>query len=160
MAFNRTITLEEIASLRSLFKKDTRIFIKKIASYISSVKKKEDMEVFYSLAENLGEEIKDISPFISSELNRIFCMMVKFHFYKEVANFISIISSCINIKTVEVISKMISEPGLEKYITSLDVYKIKRLIFDVYQKREKFKNIVLEFNFEVADPFLSWVDII
>jgi len=154
------LSLEKIEELKNIFKKDSRLFIQNINKNLSFIKAKEDIEDFCLFVENLKEEIEDVSPFLSEQINRIFCLMIKKHFYKEVANYISLIEKCVNFETITLLKAMITNKNIEKFITTLDIYRIKKLIFEVSKKKKNTENIFLKIKLEPEQPILEWLDII
>ena len=153
-------SLEEVTNLKSVFKKDMKQFTKLVSSFLEKVKTKNDIENFCLLAESLSDELHELAPFIAEFLNPVFQFMIKSHYYREVAKYISLISNCANYKTIEMLKEMIDKKDISKFIASVDMYKIKKLIFDVSQKKKTNENISLKLELEINEPELSWIDII
>ncbi len=157
---NELFSLEDIANLRNIYKKDTITFIKTINKKLSLIKTGRDFKSFCILADSLLGELSDISPFISDVVNKIFCLMIKNHLYREVVKYISIIEKCVNYETLNLLKEMISNKKVEKFITTIDVYNVKKLIFNVFQKKKENDNVLIKAHLELEMPELEWIDII
>ncbi len=157
---NKIFNIEEILNLKSLFKKDSKMFIQKIKDYLFYLRREKDINNFSILLENLKEEITDIAPFISENLNFMFSLMIKKHYYKEVVKYIEIIEKSVNFETMELLKNMIKIPHIMRYIQSVDVYRIKKIIFEASNRKRGNDNILLKSSLEIESPEIEWINII
>ncbi|MCX7821501.1 MAG: hypothetical protein N2258_07505 [Brevinematales bacterium] len=157
---NKNLNLEEIINLKNLFKKDSKAFIKEIKEYLFYLRKDKDIKHFSNLIENLNEEITDIAPFISENLNYMFSLMIKKHYYREIVKYMGIIEKSVNFETMELLKNMIKVPNIMKYIQNIDIYRIKKLIFETSTKKKNRDNIFMKSSLEIESPELEWINII
>lgn len=157
---NKILSFEEIINLKNLFKKDSKAFIKDIKEYLSYLRKEKDIKKFSILIENLNEEITDVAPFLAENLNYMFSLMIKKHYYREVVKYMGIIEKSVSFETMELLKNMIAIPNITKYIENVDIYRIKKLIFETSKRKKSTDNIFLKSSLEIESPETDWVYII
>ncbi len=157
---NKILNFEEIINLKNLFKKDSKAFIRDIKEYLSYLRKEKDIKNFSILIENLNEEITDVAPFLAENLNYMFSLMIKKHHYREVVKYMGIIEKSVSFETMELLKSMIAIPNITRYIENVDIYRIKRLIFETSKRKKNTDNIFLKSSLEIESPETDWVYII
>ncbi len=154
------LNVEDFFNLKSLYKKDSKDFIEKVKEYLKIINKERDIKNFSFFVENLFEEILDISPFISEYLNNMFILIIKKNYYSELVKLIPIMEKCVNHDTLQVIEEMLKKPNIVKFIQNVDIYKLKRIIFETSKVKKNKDNIFIKSTLEIELPELEWRNII
>jgi hypothetical protein len=148
---------EDFQELKRHYHLDNKNFVNLINNYLSIIKKKEDIEGFSFLFENLKNEIVDVSPFLASNINKIFIIMIKNKYYKQIAQYSFLLESCANIKVLELLNEFVKNKGIGKFLTSVEVYRIKKLVFELSNKFKK-NDVAYKIQLELEKEDLKWLD--
>lgn len=143
--------------LKKLFHIDNKGFVTFVNKYLSRLKKKEDIDKFCFFFNGLKNEILDVSPFLSININKIFVIMIKNNFYKQVAEYSFLLENCANIKTLQLLDEFIKNKIVSKYLTTVEIYRIKKLVFELSNKFKK-NDIAYKIQLELENEDLHWLD--
>jgi hypothetical protein len=150
--------LDDFQVPKHYFKTDNKGFVNYSNRYLSNfIKKKEDIDKFLFLFNHLKNELIDISPFLSSNINRIFGLMIKNNYFKQVAEYSYLLESCANIKTLELLDEFILSKNMIKFLSNVEIYKIKKLVFDLSNKFKR-SDIAIKIQVELEKEDLNWID--
>jgi hypothetical protein len=151
------LTADDVIELRHYFTMENKDFIKLIDNIIAGYKKKEDIENFLCLLEYLHYEINEISPFISGNINKLFIMMIKNNYYKQIALYCDIFESSGNIKVLELLNNFVNSQKMGKFLSNMEIYKIKKLVLELSTKYKK-DDIVYQIAVELEKSDSEWLD--
>ena len=150
-------TMDDFLELKRFYNQDNKNFVKFIDRCLSSVRKKEDLEGFLYFFENIKTEIIDVSPFLAANINKIVVLLIKNNYYKQIAEYSFLLENCANIKILQMLNDFIKGKSASKFLTTMEQYKIKKLVFDL---TNKFKNndVVYKIDVELENEDLNWMD--
>ncbi|GEM_PF-2803208 len=151
------LTADDVIELRHYFAMENKGFIKLMDNIIAGYKKKEDIENFLCLLEYLHNEINEISPFISGNINKLFIMLIKNNYYKQIAQYSDIFESSGNIKVLELLNNFVSSQKMGKFLSNMEIYKIKKLVLELSTKYKK-DDIVYQIAVELEKSDSEWLD--
>lgn len=141
------LKIEDFQELKRFYSCENKNFVKVMDKVFGEYKKKEDIEKFLFLLLYLKDEIKDISPFLSGNINRLFVLMIKNNYFKQIAQYSDILESCANIKVLELLNDFTKSRNMGKFLTNVEIYKLKKLVFDL---SNKYKKDEIAYQIEVA----------
>lgn len=148
---------EDFQELKKFYHQDNKNFVHFLNKNLLKIKNKEDIEKFSYIFDNLKNEIVDVSPFLSANINRIFGIMIKNNFYKQIAEYSFLLGNCANIKTLELLNEFIKSKNINKYLSTVEIYKIKKLVFDLSNKYKR-NDIVYKIDLELEKEDIKWLD--
>jgi hypothetical protein len=151
------MTLEEIQEVKSVYQQDNKFFIRWMEELLSKIKKKEDIEKFIFYISQLKSEFLEIAPFLSRQLNRIFVLMLKNNSYRAVAESVSLLESCANVRILEILDEFTKNKSALKFLSSVEIYKLKKITYQLAQKFEK-TDIAYQIQLELENEDLKWID--
>lgn len=152
--------IDEFQAYKHFFKADNKGFVNYMNHYMSgNIKKKEDIDKFLYLFENLKNEIMDVSPFLSVNINRIFGLMIRNNYFKQVAEYSYLLESCANIKSLDLLNECIVSKNMVKFLTNVEIYRIKKLVFELSNKYKR-NDIAYKIQVDLEKEDLNWVDMI
>lgn len=102
-------------------------------------------------------EVKDISPFVSSNINKVFIMMIKNNYYKQIAEYCDILDACANIKVLDLLNSFTKGQKMGKFLTNVEIYKLKKLVFDLSKKYKK-DDIAYQIAIELEKEDNEWLE--
>jgi hypothetical protein len=145
-------------NLKDLYKSDTPQFIAIIRKFSQSINEKDEILKFSRLFDNLEEEITDISPFIAKELNKLFIIAIENNLFNPLAKYSVLIENCGNPRFLDELKRLITRPDLDKFLSTLEVYKLKKAIYELSVKFNKKDRLVYRIEAEIADTDDVWVE--
>ncbi|MGA2143297.1 MAG: hypothetical protein ABSG94_12905 [Brevinematales bacterium] len=148
---------EDLKELKKYFIMDNKGFIKLIDSILGEYKKKDDIENFLYLLNFMHNEFKEISPFVSGNINKVFIIMLKNNNYKQIAQNCDILESCANVRVLELLQAFTAGQKMGKFLTNVEIYKIKKLVLDLSKKYKK-DDIVYQIDVDLEKPDNEWLD--
>lgn len=151
------LTIEDFLELKRYYNQDNKDFVKIIDHSFSKIKKREDLEIFLYVFEHLKAEIIDVSPFLAANINKIFVLLIKNNYYKQIAEYSFLLENCANIKILQLLNDFIKEKSTAKFLSTMEIYKIKKLVFDLSNKFKK-NDIVYKIQVELENEDLNWLD--
>ena len=152
-----SLKTDDFQELKRFYCMDNKEFVNLINNFLIMVKKKEDIESFSFLFDNLKNEIVDISPFLASNINKIFLIMIKNKYYKQIAQYSFLLERCANIRVLDMLNEFIKNKGIGKFLTTVEVYKIKKLVFELSGKFKK-NDVAYKIQLELEKEDLKWLD--
>lgn len=152
--------IDEFQTYKHFFKNDNKGFVNYMNHYLStSIKKKEDLDKFLYLIENLKNELMDVSPFLSININRIFALMIRNNYFKQVAEYSYLLECCANIKTLDLLNECVMSKNMVKFLSNVEIYRIKKLVFELSNKYKR-NDIAYKIQVDLEKEDLNWVDTI
>ncbi len=151
------VSPEDFKELKHYFNTENKSFIKLVDRIISEYKKKEDIDKFLYLLGYMHAEVKDISPFVSSNINKVFIMMIKNNYYKQIAEYCDILDACANIKVLDLLNSFTKGQKMGKFLTNVEIYKLKKLVFDLSKKYKK-DDIAYQIAIELEKEDNEWLE--
>jgi hypothetical protein len=147
----------DLQELKNRFISDNKGFIKRIDDILIEFKKKEDIDNFLILLNFMHDELKEISPFVSGNINKVFIIMLKNNKYKQIAQNCDILESCANIRVLDILIAFTASQKMGKFLTNVEIYKIKKLVLDLSNKYKK-DDIVYQIDVDLEKPDKEWLD--
>ena len=145
--------------IRSLYKSGNKEFIELMNSIFTQIKAKKDVDYFIYIFTHLSEEIVDVSPFLAANINRILKMMMDYGYYKKIAEYDKLIIECGNMTFLTLMKEYLTtRRDLDKYLSSLEIYKIKKTIFVLSEKYNQKDEITYKIQMELASIDMEWRD--
>jgi hypothetical protein len=151
------LTPEDFQEVKHYYTIENKNFIKLMDSVISEYKKKENIQEFLFLMEYLHSEIKDISPFITNSINKVFILMIKNNCYKQIARYCDVLEVCANIKVLDLLNVFTKSQRMGKFLTNVEIYKFKKLVFDLSKKYNK-SDIAYQIEVELEGQDTEWLE--
>lgn len=151
------LTQNEIELVKKTAKTNNAYFVETIDSVLCLVKKKEDVDGFITLMELFHKEILSVTHFLTGNINRITLLLLKNHFYNQIVLLIPFLEICGNIKTLESLADKISDLKISKYLTSMEIYQIRKLVFEMSRKLKQ-SDITYKIEVELQKEDLDWRD--
>lgn len=149
---------QDFLELKKMFQVQNKRFIDLLKKILAEIKNKEQLPAFFFLMEHLKDEMTDISPFLSHHLNRLFRMMLDFRYYKKIAGLDFLLLQCGNLTTLRLLKQLIVARDIEKFITGLEIYKLKKVIFELSGKFDKKDEITYKIQMEIAAEDTRWLE--
>ncbi len=149
--------IEDFQELKRFYSCENKSFMKIMDKAIGEFKKKEDIEKILFLLLYLKDEIKDISPFLSNNINRIFSLMIKNNYFKQIAQYSDILEACANIKVLELLNEFTKSRNMGKFLTNVEIYKLKKLVFDLSNKYKK-DDVAYQIEIALENQDSEWLE--
>lgn len=148
---------EDFKELKHYFITENKSFIKLVDTIFNDYKKREDVDKFLYFLMLMHPEVKDISPFVSFNINKVFVMMIKNNYYKQIAEFCDILEACANIKVLDLLNAFTKSQKMGKFLTNVEIYKLKKLVFDLSKKYKK-DDIAYQIEVELEKVDNEWIE--
>ncbi len=151
------LTIEDFQEMKHYYSTENKNFIKLIDRIVGEYKKKENIPEFLYLMEFLHSEIKDISPFISNNINKVFVLMIKNNHYKQIAQYCDVLDVCANIKVLDLLNVFTRGQKMGKFLTNVEIYKLKKLVFDLSNKYKR-NDIAYQIEIDLEKQDSEWLE--
>lgn len=148
---------EFLVSLKGLFEKDRVRFTDLVERELSGVRKKSDLDGVLELLSVLKREIPEIAPLIAPSIHPVLVMLIKNHYYREIAEHAGIFEACANISIFRQLEELVSRGKGIRFLTPVENYRIKKLALNL---AEKFRadDVVYRLELELQKEDLEWRD--
>jgi len=151
------LDISDFQELKRFYIHNNKGFIQMINRMVSKYNQKEDIDSFLYLLDYLSVEIEDVAPFLSKAINKIFILMIKNNYYKQIAQYSNILGACANIKVLELLNNFVKGKQASKFLTSVETYKIKKLVYELLSKYKK-EDIAHKILLEPEKEDLNWIE--
>jgi hypothetical protein len=148
---------DDFQELKRFYHHDKKSFVKLVDDYIIKIKKKEDIDRFLYFFEGLKNEIAEVAPFLVNNINKIFVLLIKNNYYKQIAEYSFILDNCANVKVLQLLDDFVRGKNAFKLLTSMEIYKIKKLIFTLSNKFKR-DDIAYKIQVELENTDMNWLD--
>lgn len=151
------LDMSDFQELKRFYMHNNKAFIQLINKIISKYNKREDLDGFLHLVDYLSVEIEDIAPFLSKAINKIFILMLKNNYYKQIAQYSNIVGACASIRVLELLNNFVKGKAANKFLTSVETYKIKKLVYELLTKYKN-EDVAHRIQLELEKEDLGWVE--
>jgi len=151
-----------LLEIKQIFKLDKMSFISIINDFVLKIikqqDKKENLDKFCEVFNNLYNEVLEISNFLNKKINKIFVLLIKNKYYKSICNFNEIMINCGNKKLIDLLEILINSKNEIKFLSNIEIYQIKKTIFFLKQKYNKNNSVVYSLKFDVEQEDINWIE--
>lgn len=151
------ISNDELHQLKHLYKLDNLNFIEIIKSFFKSINA-DNLDNFYFILEKLNDEIVDIAPFLSKPINQIFKLILKNKMYKKYAKISYLLQHSGDVKTLDILKDLLIAPNIEKILSGVEIYQIKKSIYILAKKFDKKDDVTYRIESEIAEIDAKWIE--
>lgn len=147
----------DIDGLRADYARDKKVFSETVEKYFQQVRKKEDVEPVLEFISALKCEIGEIAPFLSSSINPVFTLMIRNHYYKQIAEHADLFETCANITVYRLLEDLVGRKEPFRFLTQVEVYRLKKLALFLAKKFRK-NDVAYRLELELEKEDLEWRD--
>jgi hypothetical protein len=149
---------EQIQEIRRYARFHPTRFISHVKHFLKLVHKPSDVENFSFLLERFPAEMAEVAPFVKRQMNRVFFILEKLRFYREIANSAWILEECGDIRMLEFVSDLLQRPQVIRYLRTLDVYRYKRAQYHLSRRFAGKVDVVESIELPLEKPDLRWIE--
>lgn len=147
-----------IADLKTLYRMDNRTFVSQVKRYLSEITNKHKTASFPQVYLELALELGNVAPFIAPELNRLFRLLYDIGFYRMIMDYLDLFRVASDTKTLMMMHDLLSKRDIGKIYNGVEVYKLKKTVIELSGKFRSKKEVVENFDVQLAPLFLDWAD--
>ncbi len=147
-----------IGQLKQIYTRDIKEFHQAIRELLERVQGQVSYELFIELNLGMEEELQECAPFIASELNRIFIQIIKKNYLKYIPPLIQLMEMAGSRELLDQLKWLISNVELNRILSTLDVYNIKKTIYTLAQRFSQKDELIYKIEMEIRDIDMDWQD--
>ena len=146
---------KEIKSFEMLYREDSRSFVFKLSEKLNTFENEKQWPRLLEFYQRLYSEITDTAPFASKAWNRIFQLLLRKKIVKAIVDFNHLIFESADPFLIDQLKKLINSSDI-KILDRVEIYRLKKLIYDLEKKYENKDDLLFKINMDVHEPDLSW----
>ena len=147
----------DFEALRAEYALDRNRFTESMERILGQTKKKDDIEEILELFTALKREIADIAPFLTQVINPVFTLMIKNHYYKQIAEQSALLELCANITVYKLLEDLTAQKNTLRFLTTFEVYQIRKMVMALARKFQQ-DDVAYRLELELEKEDLNWRD--